>query len=74
VVLGLVTTKTARQETVADLTARLKEASQFIALERLALSPQCGFSTSIMGNAISVEDEKRKLRTIVETAKSVWGN
>ena len=41
--------------------------------ERLALSPQCGFATSIVGNAISVEDEEYKLRTIVETAQQVWG-
>jgi len=72
VVLGLVTTKTPRPETVKRLTARIKEASQFVPLERLALSPQCGFSTSIVGNRISVEDEKRKLGVIVETAKTVW--
>jgi 5-methyltetrahydropteroyltriglutamate--homocysteine methyltransferase len=40
---------------------------------RLALSPQCGFATSIIGNSLSVEDEERKLRTIVETAERVWG-
>jgi 5-methyltetrahydropteroyltriglutamate--homocysteine methyltransferase len=72
-VLGLVTTKTPRRETREDLEARLYEASRFIPLERLALSPQCGFATSIVGNAISVEDEEYKLRTIVETADQVWG-
>lgn len=72
VVLGLVTTKTSRVETVPGLTARIKEATQFVPLERLALSPQCGFSTSIVGNRISVSDEKRKLKTIVETVQSVW--
>lgn len=72
VVLGLVTTKTSRVETVPGLTARIKEAAQFMPLERLALSPQCGFSTSIVGNRISVSDEKRKLKTIVETVQSVW--
>ncbi len=72
-VLGLVTTKTPRRETVEGLTARIKEASQYMPLERLALSPQCGFSTSIVGNAITVEDEKYKLGVIVETAKAVWG-
>lgn len=72
-VLGLVTTKTARRERVADLAARIREASQYLPLERLALSPQCGFSTSIVGNAITVEDQKYKLRTIVETAQAVWG-
>ncbi len=72
VVLGLVTTKTSRVETVPGLTARIKEAVQFVPLERLALSAQCGFSTSIVGNRISVADEKRKLKTIVETVQSVW--
>ena len=72
-VLGLVTTKTPRRETREELGARLREASKFIPLERLALSPQCGFATSIVGNAISVEDEEYKLRTIVETAEQVWG-
>ena len=42
-------------------------------LERLALSPQCGFATSVLGNALTVEDERVKLRTIVETARAVWG-
>jgi 5-methyltetrahydropteroyltriglutamate--homocysteine methyltransferase len=72
-VLGLVTTKTPRRETTSELEARLHEAARFIPLERLALSPQCGFATSIIGNAISVKDEKYKLRTIVETAERVWG-
>jgi len=73
VVLGLVTTKTPRRETVDDLRARIREASQFVDLARLALSPQCGFSTSVVGNAITQEDERDKLRTIVETARAVWG-
>ncbi len=68
-VLGLVTTKTPRRETREELTARIREASRYVPLERLALSPQCGFATSIIGNAISVEDEEYKLRTIVETAE-----
>ena len=72
-VLGLVTTKTPRRETKEELEARLLEASRFVPLERLALSPQCGFATSVIGNAISVEDEEYKLRTIVETAEQVWG-
>ena len=72
-VLGLVTTKTGRRETPEELETRIREASNFVPLERLALSPQCGFATSIIGNALSVEDEERKLRTIAETAKRVWG-
>jgi len=73
-VLGLVTTKTPRRETVAELTARIEAASQFIPLERLALSPQCGFSTSVVGNKITIEDEKYKLGLIVETARAIWGH
>jgi 5-methyltetrahydropteroyltriglutamate--homocysteine methyltransferase len=72
-VLGLVTTKTPRRESVAGLEARLREASRHIPLERLALSPQCGFATSIVGNSVTIEDEERKLRTIVETAERIWG-
>jgi 5-methyltetrahydropteroyltriglutamate--homocysteine methyltransferase len=72
VVLGLVTTKTPRRETIEELTGRIREASAFVPLERLALSPQCGFATSIIGNALSLDDERAKLRTIVETAAIVW--
>jgi 5-methyltetrahydropteroyltriglutamate--homocysteine methyltransferase len=72
-VLGLVTTKTPRRETVAELAARIHEAASVVGLERLALSPQCGFATSIVGNAVSVEDERAKLGTIAETAAEVWG-
>ena len=73
VVLGLVTTKTPRRETPETLAVRVKEASQFMSLERLALSPQCGFSTSVVGNRITAEDQRRKLSVIVETARKVWG-
>jgi 5-methyltetrahydropteroyltriglutamate--homocysteine methyltransferase len=73
VVLGLVTTKTARREPVAELESRVRDASRFFPLERLALSPQCGFATSVLGNAISLSDEKAKLRTVVEAARRIWG-
>ena len=72
-VLGLVTTKTPRRESVKELENRLREAARFVPLERLAVSPQCGFATSIIGNAVSVEDEEYKLRTIAKTAERVWG-
>ena len=71
-VLGLVTTKSARRETVDELAGRLREAGSFLPLEQLALSPQCGFATSVLGNALSLEDEEAKLRTIAETARVVW--
>jgi 5-methyltetrahydropteroyltriglutamate--homocysteine methyltransferase len=72
-VLGLVTTKTGRHETVDELASRIEEASAFCPLERLALSPQCGFATSVLGNALTVEEQMAKLRTIAETAAHVWG-
>jgi 5-methyltetrahydropteroyltriglutamate--homocysteine methyltransferase len=73
VVLGLVTTKTARQETEQELSARVRDAGRLIPLERLAIGTQCGFSTSVVGNAISVDDERRKLTTINNTAERIWG-
>ena len=72
-VLGLVTTKTPRRETTEGLTGRIKEAGQFVPLERLALSPQCGFATSVVGNRITAEDQRRKLSVVVDTARRVWG-
>ena len=72
VVLGLVSTKSPRKETVRSLIKRIREASRFVPKERLALSPQCGFGTSIIGNALSVEDQKHKLQTLVATALAVW--
>ena len=72
VVLGLVTTKSGRRETPEQLTGRIREAARVIPLERLALSPQCGFATSVLGNSLTREDEEAKLRTIVETAGLVW--
>jgi len=71
-VLGLVTTKTPRRETEEGLEQRIREAAQYIDLERLALSPQCGFSTSVVGNAITVEDEMYKLGLITKTAGRIW--
>ena len=73
VVLGLVTTKSPRRETAEELRRRIEEASQYVSLERLALSPQCGFSTSVMGNRLTVEDQQYKLGVIAETARTLWG-
>ncbi|HEX5468196.1 MAG TPA: cobalamin-independent methionine synthase II family protein [Gaiellaceae bacterium] len=72
VVLGLVTTKSGRRETVEELAARVREAAQFLPLERLAISPQCGFATSVLGNALTLEDERAKLETLARTAAAVW--
>jgi len=56
-----------------EVVSRIREASRFVPLERLALSPQCGFSNSVMGNAVTPTDQERKLRLVVETARRVWG-
>jgi methionine synthase II (cobalamin-independent) len=71
VVLGLVTTKTGRIETVEELSARIEGAARFVPTERLALSPQ--FATSVEGNRITLEQERAKLRTIAEAAAAIWG-
>jgi 5-methyltetrahydropteroyltriglutamate--homocysteine methyltransferase len=72
VVLGLVTTKTPRVETEEQLEQRIAMASRVIDRDRLALGTQCGFSTSVLGNRITVEDERRKLEVIAHTAARVW--
>jgi len=73
VVLGLVSTKVAELETVDDLKQRIERASKYIPLEQLAISPQCGFASDVVGNLISEDDQIRKLEAVVETARQVWG-
>jgi methionine synthase II (cobalamin-independent) len=73
VVLGLVTTKSPRRETEDELERRARQAAEHIDLERLAISPQCGFATSVIGNAITMEDERSKLATIARAAARIWG-
>jgi len=73
-VLGLVTTKSPKMETKDELKRRIEEASRHAPIEQLALSPQCGFSSGIGGNAMTVEDEIAKLKLVVETAREVWGS
>jgi 5-methyltetrahydropteroyltriglutamate--homocysteine methyltransferase len=73
VVLGLVTTKFGQLETKEALKRRILEAAEYAPLEQLALSPQCGFSSTVHGNNIAVEDQKRKLQLVVEVAQDVWG-
>jgi 5-methyltetrahydropteroyltriglutamate--homocysteine methyltransferase len=72
VVLGLLTSKTGRLENKADVISRIREAEQFVPLEQLALSPQCGFSSTVHGNDISIEGQKAKLRLVVDIAAEVW--
>jgi 5-methyltetrahydropteroyltriglutamate--homocysteine methyltransferase len=74
VVLGLVTTKRPRLESKDDLKRRIDEAARYIPLDQLCLSGQCGFSSTVEGNLLTLEDEIAKLRLIVETAREVWGS
>lgn len=71
-VLGLVSTKRPRLETVDELSGAVAAASRFCPLDRLALSPQCGFSTSVLGSALTADDQAAKLRRVVEAATAVW--
>jgi 5-methyltetrahydropteroyltriglutamate--homocysteine methyltransferase len=73
VVLGLVTTKTGDMETKDELKRRIDEATKYMALDDLALSPQCGFASVDLGNKISYDAQRRKLELVVETAAEVWG-
>ncbi|MCW2947576.1 MAG: 5-methyltetrahydropteroyltriglutamate--homocysteine S-methyltransferase [Actinoallomurus sp.] len=73
VVLGLVTTKHGELESKDTLKRRIEEASKFVDVDQLCLSPQCGFSSTVEGNALTYDQEVAKLRLIVETASEVWG-
>ena len=73
VVLGLVTTKKPDLESPDELKRRIDLAAKFIDLDQLALSPQCGFASRVEGNELTIEDERAKLRLVVETAADVWG-
>src|ERR1700731_1557659 len=72
-VLRLVTSKRAALESKDDLKRRIDEAAKYVPLEQLCLSPQCGFSSTVDGNALTIEEEKAKLRLVVETARKIWG-
>jgi len=72
-VLGLITTKRGTMETVDELKRRIDEAAHFAPIEQLALSPQCGFASSILGNLLTVDDQWRKIDVMLETAQAVWG-
>jgi 5-methyltetrahydropteroyltriglutamate--homocysteine methyltransferase len=73
VVLGLVTTKRGVLENKDDLKRRIEEASEYVPLEQLCLSPQCGFSSTVEGNSLTLDEEIAKLRLVIETAQEVWG-
>jgi 5-methyltetrahydropteroyltriglutamate--homocysteine methyltransferase len=68
-----VSTKVPELESVEALRRRIDEASRYLPLEQLAISPQCGFASDVIGNLIGEDDQKRKLELVVETARHVWG-
>ena len=73
VVLGLVTTKRGELESKDTLKRRIEEASQYVPIEQICISPQCGFSSTVEGNVVTYDEEVAKLRLLVETAAEVWG-
>ncbi len=73
VVLGLITTKEPKLESQNDLRRRIDEASKFVPMENLALSPQCGFASTAAGNLLSADEQWKKLELVVDTARKVWG-
>jgi 5-methyltetrahydropteroyltriglutamate--homocysteine methyltransferase len=72
VVLGLVSTKVPELESIETLVRRVDEAAKYVPLENLAISPQCGFGSDVVGNLISEDDQKRKLERVVEAARRIW--
>jgi 5-methyltetrahydropteroyltriglutamate--homocysteine methyltransferase len=74
VVLGLITTKSGVLESSDTLARRIEEAARYVPLEDLALSPQCGFASTMQGNPLTVDEERRKLELVVETARAVWSS
>ncbi len=70
---GLGTRKRPRRDTIYEVGRRIEGASAYCPLDHLALSPQCGFATSVLGNALTPDDQWAKLRTVAETAALVWG-
>ncbi|TCP56407.1 5-methyltetrahydropteroyltriglutamate--homocysteine methyltransferase [Tamaricihabitans halophyticus] len=73
VVLGLVTTKRGALESKDELKRRIEEASQYVPLDQLCLSPQCGFSSTVDGNTLSIDEQWAKLELVAQTAREVWG-
>jgi len=73
-ILGLVSSKTGKLERPDDLKRRIEEASRLVSLDQLGISPQCGFSSTVLGNKLTVEDQIAKLKLIVQVARDVWGD
>jgi 5-methyltetrahydropteroyltriglutamate--homocysteine methyltransferase len=73
VVLGLVSTKTGALEKKDDLKRRVEQAAKYVPLDQLCISPQCGFSSTVEGNVLTIDEQSAKLRLVVETAREIWG-
>jgi 5-methyltetrahydropteroyltriglutamate--homocysteine methyltransferase len=73
-ILGLVTTKTGALEKPDDLKRRIDEASKLVPLDQLGISPQCGFSSTVLGNKLTIDDQIAKLKLVVDVARDVWGS
>ena len=71
-VLGLISTKVPKMESIDDLKRRVNEATKYLPLEQLALSPQCGFGSDIVGNLITEDDQRRKIELMLEAARQIW--
>jgi 5-methyltetrahydropteroyltriglutamate--homocysteine methyltransferase len=74
VVLGLMTTKNPALESAADVARRIEDAAQYVPIERLCLSPQCGFSSTVHGNQITEADQWAKIERLLEVTRQVWGS
>lgn len=72
-ILGLVSSKTGELENANDLKRRIDEASKLVPLDQLGISPQCGFSSTVLGNKLTIDDQIAKLKLVVEVARDVWG-
>jgi len=73
-ILGLVTSKSGELENPDDLKRRIDEASEWVPLEQLGISPQCGFSSTVLGNKLTIDDQIAKLKLVVQVARDVWGS
>ena len=72
--LGLVSTKVGELESKDELKRRIDEAAKYLPLEQMCLSPQCGFSSTVHGNEIAMESQRKKLQRVIEVADEVWGS
>jgi 5-methyltetrahydropteroyltriglutamate--homocysteine methyltransferase len=73
IILGLVTSKKGKLENKDDLKRRIDEAAKYVDFERLSLSPQCGFASTMQGNILTEDEQYAKMQLVVETAREVWG-